>query len=43
VSPTLVVAAPAGDGAHELALLRVAEDGTTRQVADLMVTVSGTR
>ena len=43
LSPTLVVAAPAGDGAHELALLQVAADGTTRQVADTTVTVEGTR
>jgi hypothetical protein len=43
VSPTLVVAAPAGDGPHDLALLAVAEDGTTSVVAETTVTVSGTR
>ena len=43
VSPTLLLAAPAGDGPHELALLEVADDGTARQVAVLTVTVTGTR
>jgi hypothetical protein len=43
LSPTLVVAAPAGDGPHELALLEVADDGTDRQVAAITVTVTGTR
>jgi hypothetical protein len=43
VSPTLVVAAPAGDGPHELALLQLADDGTTQQVAAVTLTVSGTR
>src|SRR3954452_5876342 len=43
LSPTLVVAAPAGDGPHELALLQVADDGTERQVAAITVTVTGPR
>jgi hypothetical protein len=43
VSPTLVVAAPAGDGPHELALLQLADDGTAQQVAAVTLTVSGTR
>ncbi len=43
LSPTLVVATPAGDGPHRLAVLRVAPDGGTRPVAVVVVTVSGTR
>jgi hypothetical protein len=43
LSPTLLLAAPAGDGPHELAVLRLAGDGTTEQVATTTVTVSGTR
>jgi hypothetical protein len=43
LSPTLLLAAPAGDGPHELAMLRVAGDGSTEQVATTTVTVSGTR
>jgi hypothetical protein len=43
LSPTLLLAAPAGDGPHELALLRLAADGATTQVAAVTVTVSGTR
>ena len=43
LSPTLVVATPAGDGPHRLAMLRVASDGSTRPVAEVVVTVSGTR
>jgi hypothetical protein len=43
LSPTLVVAAPAGDGPHELALLEVADDGTAREVRAITVTVTGTR
>jgi hypothetical protein len=43
LSPTLLLAAPAGDGPHELALLEVAGDGTTRPVAEVTVTVTGTR
>jgi hypothetical protein len=42
LSPTLLLAAPAGDGPHRLAMLRV-EDGVARQVAAVTVTVSGTR
>jgi len=43
LSPTLRVAAPAGDGPHELAALRVAADGTTERVAVVTVTITGTR
>src|SRR3954454_19235434 len=43
VSPTLEIAAPAGDGPHELALQQLADDGTARQVAAVTLTVSGTR
>ena len=43
LSPTLLLAAPAGDGPHELAMLRLARDGSTEQVATTTVTVSGTR
>ncbi|MEU2350377.1 hypothetical protein [Modestobacter sp. NPDC049651] len=43
LSPTLVVAAPAGDGPHRLAVLALAADGSTREVADTTVTVQGTR
>ncbi|WP_222264888.1 hypothetical protein [Modestobacter marinus] len=43
LSPTLALAAPAGDGPHELALLRVAGDGTTEQLTAVTVTVEGTR
>jgi hypothetical protein len=43
LSPTLLLAAPAGNGAHRLALLELAGDGSTRQVADTTVTVHGTR
>jgi len=43
LSPTLVVAAPAGDGPHELAVLEVADDGTAREVKAVTVTVTGTR
>jgi len=43
LSPTLRVAAPAGDGPHELAALRVAADGTTEQIAAVTVTITGTR
>jgi hypothetical protein len=43
LSPTLMVATPAGDGPHRLAMLRVAPDGTARPVAEVDVTVSGTR
>jgi hypothetical protein len=43
LSPTLVLAAPAGDGPHQLAMVRLAEDGGTTQAAAVTVTVSGTR
>lgn len=43
LSPTLLLAAPAGDGPHRLAMLEVAPDGTTRPVAEVVVTVRGTR
>jgi hypothetical protein len=43
LSPSLLLAAPAGDGSHRLALLEVAGDGTTRAVAQVTVTVTGTR
>jgi hypothetical protein len=43
LSPTLLLAAPAGDGPHELAMLRLARDGSTTQAAAVTVTVSGTR
>ena len=42
LSPTLVVAAPAGDGPHEVAVLEVADDGAGREVAAITVTVTGT-
>lgn len=43
VSPVLQLAAPAGDGVRDLAMLRVADDGTTEQVAEVPVTVTDTR
>jgi hypothetical protein len=43
LSPTLVLAAPAGDGPHELALLRLADDGTATPATAVTVTVTGTR
>jgi len=43
LSPSLLLAAPAGDGPRELALLRLADDGSTRQVAAVTVRVRGTR
>jgi hypothetical protein len=39
LSPTLEIAAPAGNGVHELALQRLADDGTTTQVEAVAVTV----
>jgi hypothetical protein len=42
LSPTLLTAAPAGDGPHTLTLLSVAGDGSVRQVAAASVTVTGT-
>jgi hypothetical protein len=41
--PTLLLAAPAGDGPHELTLLRLAADGSTTPAATTTVQVSGTR
>jgi len=43
LSPTLTLATPAGDGPHRLAMLRVGPDGTARTVAEVVVTVRGTR
>jgi hypothetical protein len=43
LSPTLLLATPAGDGPHELTVLRLARDGATEQVATTTVTVRGTR
>ena len=43
LSPTLTIAAPAGNGPHRLALLRTGSDGTAREVAAVTVTVTGTR
>jgi hypothetical protein len=40
VSPTLTVPAPSGGGGHQLAMLAVADDGTTRQVTAVTVTVT---
>ena len=42
LSPDLALAVPAGDGAHELALQRLAADGSTIQVAAVTIQVSGT-
>ena len=43
LSPTLTVAAPAGKGPHRLAMLRVAGDGTTTEVARVTVQVTPAR
>ena len=43
LSPTLVLATPAGDGPHELALLALSADGTTSEVAAVTITVTGSR
>ena len=43
LSPTLVLAAPARNGQHDLALLEVAADGSAKQVATVIVTVTGGR
>jgi hypothetical protein len=43
LSPTLPLTLPAGDGAHELALLRLAGDGSTTSAAAVTVTVRGSR
>ncbi|MPQ98772.1 hypothetical protein GB931_12740 [Modestobacter sp. I12A-02628] len=40
VSPSLVLAAPAAEGPHELVLLRLADDGSATPVARRTVTVS---
>jgi hypothetical protein len=42
LSPTMLTAAPAGNGPHTLTLISVAADGTPRQVAAATVTVTGT-
>ena len=42
LSPTLLLAAPAGDGPHQLAMRAVDDAGTTRPVAEVTITVSGT-
>jgi hypothetical protein len=43
LSPTLVVAAPAGNGPHRLALLEVGPDGEAVEVTAVTVTVVGGR
>ena len=43
LSPTLVVAAPARNGPHELAVVEVAGDGSAARVASVTVTVTGGR
>ncbi|SDP68199.1 hypothetical protein SAMN05660199_04594 [Klenkia soli] len=40
LSPGLAIAAPAGDGPHEIAMLSLAADGSTRQVAAVTIQVS---
>lgn len=42
LSPTLAIAAPAGNGPHRLALLRTGSDGVAREVASTTVTITGT-
>jgi hypothetical protein len=42
LSPSLLTAAPAGNGPHRLAVLEVADDGSTSQVAVATFTVTGT-
>jgi hypothetical protein len=42
LSPTLRIAAPAGDGPHQLALLQAGADGAAHRVAATTVTVTGT-
>ena len=42
LSPDLAIAAPAGDGPHEIAMLRLAGDGSTTTVATTTVQVTGT-
>jgi hypothetical protein len=41
LSPTLLIAAPAGNGPHELALHEVSDDGQATRVAAVTVTVTG--
>ena len=41
LSPDLALAAPAGDGPHAIALLALAADGTTAQVAAITIQVTG--
>jgi hypothetical protein len=41
LSPTLRVATPAGNGPHQLTVLELAADGSTRQFATTTVTVTG--
>jgi hypothetical protein len=43
LSPTLVLAAPAGNGRHELAMNEVSADGRATAVARVTVTVTGGR
>ena len=43
LSPTLVIAAPAGNGPHELAVLAVGDDGAASEVSSVTVTVTGGR
>jgi hypothetical protein len=42
LSPTLLLATPAGDGPHELAMLRLGADGTTAPATAVTLTVTGT-
>ena len=41
--PAPVLAAPAGDGPHRMALLEVGEDGAATEVDAVTITVTGTR
>lgn len=43
LSPTLLLAAPAGNGPHQLAVLRLDNGGGATEVAATTVTVTGTR
>ncbi len=43
LSPTLVLAAPAGNGPHELALHEVGSDGAATEVDAVTVTITGSR
>ena len=42
LSPTLTIAAPAGNGPHRLAVLATGSDGAVREVASTTVTITGT-